>query len=857
MLIPLSWVNDFCQLPKLSYSQIAQRFTLSSCEVEGVLCDRKLWNQVVIAKITAIDKHPEADSLYLPTINVGSRQLSLVCGADNLYVGMRTLWAAEGTCFTDPKSGEDWTLKSKEIRGVLSEGMLCSEYELGISHNHDGIIDLKHPFLQEHSCEGMPFNQFLSEVLEYGQDLEQLFPQRKGLIKPEFILEIDNKSLTHRPDMWGVYGMAREFACVFQEELKKPFNPKWLAQEQAKFTAEPSPFSPLVEGDSACLAYATLCLDGAQVGQSPDWLQQRLQLAGLNSINNIVDISNYAMLELGIPNHIFDREQLTGKQLHIKRLGGEQDFTTLDENSHKLLPSDTVICDEQGPQVLAGIMGGLHSSVRESSTKLLIEVAVWKAHEIHKTSVRLGLRSDSSLRYEKSLDPLQVERSLLRIAELLQKVCPSSKICGKAEIHYAEGQDPAEHKDLQIHTTASKISTVLGYSISADEVQQIFERLEFRVNRAADGDSMEVLIPSFRTTKDIEREEDLIEEVGRIIGYDNIEAASPLTQIQPLGLSPMIKAKRQIRDFLKYAAQAQEVMSYPLVGKKLLETCKWPEDASALALLNPLSPEQDRMRPSLIPSLLDLAQKNRSSAFAKDYRIFEIGRSYHGSTLKNATSGPCEKEILALAYIHHKENPIIQLRRDCEGLFAALKLKGTWQMDDSGQLSILPEWNGIHPHQRMFWRCEQKLIKGEIFSLHPKLLTELKLRGKVCIAYFEIDQLAQAPHYKLRAQMPSKFPRMEFDCTVVLEEKVFAAAAVEAIHRAAKRDQSTAGQKFQRLLQDIRVRGVFEPEGSKQRWLTLQSVFADPQNTLNGQEIKELEDLVVEYLRQEGFQLKS
>ena len=343
----MDWIHDYVELPAMNSHDLAERFTLSTCEVEEVLESGKVLEETYVAAITGIEPHPDADKLQLVSFDAGSAGRGrVVCGAPNCAIGMKVPYAPIGT--TLPLG---FTLEPKKIRGILSEGMLCAEDELGLSDSHEGLMEL-----DSNAVTGITMAEYLD-------------------LKPTVVLDIDNKSITHRPDLWGHYGMAREFAAAFQVPLKRPFNPEWRREMLSRFGTGKSPVSVTVHPDSYCRAYYGYTVKGVTVEESPQWMQKRLLDCGLRPINSIVDISNYVMLEMGQPNHIFDKKSIEKGSIIVRRVGREEEFVTLDEQTRRLEAEDTVIADGVKPLVIAGIMGGLNSGVTENTTEVFVEVA--------------------------------------------------------------------------------------------------------------------------------------------------------------------------------------------------------------------------------------------------------------------------------------------------------------------------------------------------------------------------------------------------------------------------------------------------------------------------------------------------
>ena len=499
MLISLNWIKDFVDIPPtLSSRELAEQLTLAVCEVEKVIESEWDLSGVRVVRVEKVESHPEADKLRLVTFDDGGGvPFQVVCGAANVRPGLKTFYAPCGSVLAGGLK-----LEPKKIRGVLSEGMLCSSNELGMGEDAAGLLELP-----EDARPGTTF-------LEYtGQEEDTL-------------LDIDNKSLTHRPDLWGHLGMAREWSAILKTPLKKD---PGASGEKLSFTGK-SPVKVKVDSDSAGLAYYGLSLDNISVGESPSWMRQRLTALGHRPINSIVDISNYVMLEMGIPNHIFDRDKIDGDTIAVRSLKGDESFTTLDEVERRLEQGDTVVCGGEEPLVIAGIMGGEKAGVTEQTERIFIEVANWKASAVRRTSTRLGLRTESSQRYEKSLDSQLCEGVLYRIVELIVQLNPGTTIVGVVE---KDGPELAAPKPLVIETSIPNMERVLGIPLDAAEVADIFRWLDFSVEERGNG-RWALTVPTYRATKDIQQEADLIEEVGRHIRYDSITAQPPVLEVAPV-----------------------------------------------------------------------------------------------------------------------------------------------------------------------------------------------------------------------------------------------------------------------------------------------------------------------------------
>ncbi len=807
MLISLNWIKQFVNIPNVDAHDLANDFTMKTAEVEEVVVKGEHLSKVIVAEIKSLRPHPEADKLNLVTFDFGaSTTKEVVCGAPNVKVGLKVPYAAIGTTLPG-----GFTLEPKKIRGILSDGMLCSETELDLGAGSGGLMVLK-----PEAKNGMTLAQYLE-------------------MEVDTVIDVDNKSLTHRPDLWGIYGLAREFSVIYNTPLKQPFNDSWKAKLESLFSSQTSPIKPQVL-NSSCLVYLGLSVDNVSVAVSPQWMQERLIASGLRPINSIVDISNYVMLELGIPLHIFDRDKING-QLTIQRLEQDIIFKTLDETDRKLIAGDTVISDEQGPLVLAGIMGGLSSGVTDKTKKVFIEVANWKADEVRVTSTRLGLRTDSSARYEKSLDSSLCYRTMLRTLELILQLNPSAKVVGRIE---SAGPDLTAKPVSKIATSFSKINSVLGTTISSERILEIFRGLDFIVE--VSGNNLMLSVPSYRSTKDVYCEADLIEEIGRIIGYDNIPSTSPLLEVLPVRLTSEKSIHNKIKDYFSVKAQSLEIMTYPLVGKSLLAKSSWPVLNDELVLINALSTDADRMRPSLIPSALEAAARN--TKYYEQFSFFELGRSY----IYDSKEFSRETNQLLYANFSKASSTFVSVLEQIEDVLNHLGLSFELTSEKNPKFSnpIVPEsWIGNHPHEYVNVKVMGKFI-GAIFTIHPLVMRNFKMKGHLTFAVLDLSSFeSREIKEKVKYKAINKFPVSTFDCSVIVSRDVPADETLK-VFKSLKLKEFT----------HAKIIAVFDL-GDGQRSVTIRSYFEDDTKTLDSDFIKSAENLVLSCLNKAGFPLKS
>jgi phenylalanyl-tRNA synthetase beta chain len=807
MLISLNWIKDFVDVPALPPSEIGRLLTLATAEVEGVKAPGNHLKNIRVVETLETKPHPNAEKLRLVTFrNSEGQTAEVVCGAPNVRPGLKVAYAPIGT-----KMPNGLVLEAKKIRDVMSHGMLCSKAELGVGDDHDGIWELP---------SDTPLGRTLGEILGTSEDT---------------IIEIDNKSLTHRPDLWGHYGMAREFATVFKTSLKNPFDANWEKEITKHFTSDKSPISISVDEDSSCLGYFGLSIDGITVSESPDWIKERLTSAGLRPINNMVDIGNYVMLELGMPLHIFDRNKIQGGKLNVSRLKEDSKLKVLTGETVNLRAGDTIISDSSGPVVIAGIIGGESSGVSNETKNIFIETANWRAGELRKLSTRLGIRTDSSQRFEKSLDSALLKRTILRAAGLVLKLYPNAKVIGG--LQYA-GPEIAPKK-ITIETSAERISKKLGHEVSKERINEILSSLDFKI--ASQGNGITVEAPSYRATKDIECEADIVEEIGRIIGYDNIKPTSPLGDIAPIRLSPQLQLHRKVQDFFVLRGQCLEIQTYPMVGAEMLKRAKWPEMNESLKIANALTQEADRMRPSVIPSLLEAVALNQKQY--EKFQMFEIGRSY----LVDQKNFSSERTWVSFVMFDRAASPFMSGLNLMEELITYCNLPAQIIEPDSKQKnSALPsEWHGAHPIEHQALRVMGKSA-GAVFTIHPAVLASYKVRGNGVIGLIDITDVANAAAQKGTKYTPiSRFPTSSFDATVVAGERVPAGAVLDAVKKLKRKE-----------IQDVKLVTIFNlPDASKA--VSIRCTFGDTEATLTAEKIKELEQVVLVALEKAGYPLRK
>ena len=750
MLISYRWLERHIDLADITPQDLAETLTICTAEVEGVERWAPHLSDVVVGHVKTREKHPDADKLSVCTVDVGGDEpLQIVCGAPNIDAGQNVAVAVVGTVLPG-----DFKIKKSKIRGVESRGMICSVRELELGEDHDGIW-------------------VLPEGLEVGAPVAEAL----GIV--DWILEIDNKSITNRPDLWGHRGIAAEIAAIFGGQLK----PLDLALPKTGTGAG----VPVRIDDAACSRYLALEIDGVQVTGSPQWMQRLLLSVGQRPLDLLVDLSNFVMLDLGQPNHLFDRGQIAEQGIVVRMARDGETLTTLDGEERKLSSADLLICSGDDPVALAGVMGGEGSKVAPETTRLLLEVATFHPTVIRRTSSRLGLRTDSSSRFEKTLDPTLPVRAAAHLVRLLAELQPGITL-PTALSDAGDWSDPS----CEIALDPDRLRHVIGIDITDKQVADILESLDFRVQSGKRG--MQVRVPSYRATKDISIEEDLFEEVARINGLTEIPERTLHAEVVPPPRDRRRELVRAMQDRLSGGARFHEVLGYSFLNDELARKLGIAGE-QYVRLVNPVAEGEDRVRRGVVPSLLGVVEKNRRNRV--DVRLFEIGKG----TLPEHTNERGEpREIHELGLVIAAPRPGKQARFDA-GCFA--RLRGA--IDDllvavghaNTRYELLadgdapPAW--AHPGRTL-----RIVAPGPDGDVEVGLLTELEpglhrplglveeLTGEVAAARISLDALLAATPAEREYRPIPRFPGNKVDVALAMPTEVPCGDMLAAIEQAGK-----------------------------------------------------------------------
>ena len=820
MYLSLNWLKDFVKIPKsITPEELGLRLTTHTVEIDGVEKQADRFRNIVVGKILEIRKHPDADRLQVATVDTRhGAHLQIVCGAPNIKKGQLVPVAMIGAIL--PNGME---IKEAEVRGVKSFGMLCAEDELGLGDDHSGIMILE---------KGAKSGQNLAEYLQL----------------KDVVFEVDNKSITNRPDLWGHYGMAREIAAFLEVELKP--HPPTPSPKQEMGSNLPSNLGGAgggidvkVEDKKLCPRYMAVAMDGIKIGDSPKWMRERLIAVGMRPINNVVDITNYVMLELGQPLHAFDaslinRESGANKceyKIAVRLAKKGEILETLDGEKRELGNEMLVIANSEKPIAIAGVIGGANSEIGAETDSIIIECANFDFVSIRKTSQKLGLRTEASMRFEKGLDPNLCELALARIVELIKKTCPKVKVTSKLvdKKKFTLNQGP-------IKLSLDWLNQRLGETIEEKKVISILQSLGFGVKKSKD--ELEVIIPTWRATRDISIPEDLVEEAARIFGYNNLEPTMPMVAMRAPEFNQERLIEREIKNILSGGAGLSEVYNYSFVGEDQLKKLNI-DFFSHIKLANPIISHQTMLRQSLAPNLINNIKTNQ----AKFERVglFEIGSVYSSTpgeiNKDNSGKGNLpyqEKRLGIILSADKKEDVFSQLKGTVEYLLSSLGLqvdfleietKPSWADSD-----VVAEINSLGSSIGSVAKLDEKIAKA-INIKQQAVIAEISLR--------EIYKLI-SKHGSKKYQEYEKYPPLARDLAFVVDQKILYNNIRDEIIN------------FNELIKSVELFDIYQGEklGRNKKSLAFHIIY-QADRTLTAEEIDVLQKKLIKHL-EEKFDAK-
>lgn len=747
MQVSVNWLNEFVDLSNVEDAQLAHELTMSGLEVEAIEEVKPKFTNIITVKIEKIDNHPNSDRLHLVTVNTGSGLKTVVCGAQNIKEGQVVPYASVGSQVLDRKTGEMFTLTPAVIRGVESQGMLCSADELGVAERNyqeeDGILIL---------------NRLFPDV-KLGEKVEDVLGFEKDTV-------IDVAPTTNRGDQMSVIGVARELSSLFNTALK--FSPLEATRDMStdKFKVE------ILDKD-VCKYYSLGILKNIKIKPSPDWMQKRLIASGIRAINNVVDITNYVLLEYGIPLHAFDLNKLDG-YLCVRRAKDGETLVTLDEVERKLTTDTVVIATKDKAVCLGGVFGGLNSEIDDKTAAIALEAAYFTPASNRKSSRSVGYRSEACARFERGVDIEAVKPALMRAMQLLVELA-DAQIEGIVET----GENKLE--PIEITLRYAQVKRILGTEIAPERCDSILINLGFK-KLGGNVAAAKFLVPSFRAM-DVTREIDLIEEISRINGFDKITTTLPQKMQTPV-ISLEEKVIKKVHN-LMLSAGLNEVVTTSLIGKPLLDKYLISyDDEKAVKVCNPVSEESTMLRQTLAVSLLNCLKYNYDNG-QKTFWGYEIGKTYKIDTpATEKSSGVKETQVLEGIISGEVENSKWQVKEQSdfftvkgmlENLFEELGVEKRIKFVEFEKSSIAKTHTILHPYRSAAICLLGKNLTtiGYFGQIHPILKDKMKLNQEAFIFKVDLDAIIaivkeNVPRFKHLPQ----FPEVRRDLAFVINDDV-------------------------------------------------------------------------------------
>ena len=786
MFLSMNWISDFVDLSGLDKMDLIHRFSLSTAEVENEIFEKgKDLSGVVVAEIKSVEPHPESKKLHLLKVDAGDGKLTdVVCGAPNVRVGMKTAFAKVGARLGDI------TIAPRPLAGFDSYGMCCSEKEIGISDDNSGIMDI-------------------TDDIPAGTDIKDAYAV------DDIVFEVDNKSLTNRPDLWGHYGIAREFAALAGRPLK-PLDTVDLHAYDAL------PKVDMKIEDPLCQRYSCLQVENIHTAVSPVNMRIRLYYCGMRAINFLADLTNYLMLEMGQPMHAFDSRKV--EKLRIKRFPKPFEFQTLDGVERHIDENTLMICNGDTPVAIAGIMGGLDSEIVEDTTTLTLESATFDAVSVRKSTVRLAHRTDASMRYEKCLDPEMTVPAIARFVKLLTDTDKDARVVSSLTDEYAYHYDT-----VTLDFDQSYVDRYTGIQIDGDTIVHTLEALGFTVKRV--GDNFSVTVPSWRATKDVTIKADIIEEITRVYGYDNFAVHTASAPLYPVRPETEKTVEDRIKDILVKRFSLHEVHSYiwayydeyKALGLAVEDNVK---------LLNATNPNIETLRRSMIPT--QLCQVRGNTAFAPSFGIFEIGRTVDGLD----ENGMCREYKKLAITLFSKTDSTETLYLSLRDMLAVLAADIKHKPLSFAAAEATHDYQ--HPRNLNTVLCDGVAL-GELGVVHPTVAKKIDKKAAIVYAEIDVRAFSEIADAGIVYREPSRFPGMEVDLSFVSETYAPIGAAVEAANCP--------------WIQDVDVVDTYRDESGKS--ITVRLTFSHPERTLTREEVTAVVDKLIEALKAKGISLKQ
>lgn len=806
MKASIEWLSEYSDID-VDATKLGDILTMTGSKVEEVKQTGNDIKNVVVGKILEIKKHPDADKLVITQVDVGTEKIQIVTGAKNIKENDIVPIAKDGA---ELPNGVN--IKTGSLRGVESCGMMCSIGELNLDiHDYpeqieDGIMILDKKYEKD-----------------LGKDIVEVLDLKEEIIEFEIT--------PNRPDCLSIEGLGRETAVSLNKEFKNPR--KNLDELNIPNKEEIEGLKVDITAPDLCYRYIARIVKNVKIEQSPEWLKKRLKACGVRSVNNIVDITNYVMLEMGQPMHAFDINSINGKQITVRRAKNGEKITTLDEQERILDENDLVIADSEKPVAIAGVMGGLNSEIEEDTKTVVFESAMFYGGNIRKTAKKLGLRTESSSRFEKGLSSENALRAINRAIELVELLGAGEIVEGKIDVY------PTKQKINKIKLDVERINNLLGTNLSKQEIIDILEKLEIKIENDM------AIAPYFRM--DLEFLADLAEEVARIYGYDKLE-----TKLVRAETTLGIKNKEQkiedkIQDVL-ITNGLSEIYTYGFLSEKDLEKSKIKEEVieNSIKIINPLGDEFKLMRPTTIPSMMQILALNNNKK-NQNVKLFDISRNYK-NTNNQVENGevPLQENILTIG-VYGEDSDFYTLKGLVENI---LEVANVNRYDIKKET----ENQSYHPG-----RCATLKVGNDIIAtfgeVHPEVLTNYDINKRVYLAEINITKIVKYSKSNKKYQEVPKFPAVERDIAVIVDEQVQVGDIEQTITKKAKKLL-----KGKKSLENLKLFDIYRDEkiGENKKSVAYSLIFRDTTKSLSDEEINPvMEEITVELQKQFNAELRK
>jgi len=783
MKVSKNWLNQYVNINS-DNTYLAEALTMAGLEIETVSDPYDYLQKVVVGRILRISKHSNADKLQCCQVDIGERVIPVVCGAKNIFENALIACALPGTCLPDGK-----VLKKTVIRNEPSEGMICSEKELGLGVASDGILIIEGPYKT---------GSLLKDALELTDTIFEI-----GLTP-------------NRPDCASMIGVAREIAAIESETLNYP---EMTFEETGPECS--SMTSVIIDSPDHCPRYAARVMLDIQIKPSPKWLQNRLRAIGLRPINNIVDITNFVMMETGQPLHAFDYDLLDEHRIVVRTARKDEKFTTLDNKERTMEDDMLFICDGKKPVAVAGVMGGLNSEINDNTTRVLLESAYFNSTSVRRTSKRLGLSTDASYRFERGIDPDGVVWAIDRAAQLMKDICGATVCKGMVDNY------PAPMEMVRVDVSVQQIHRLIGMKPDSEQIKALLSSIEFTVNNI-DEDQLQVHVPSFRV--DIKRPQDIMEEIARLIGYDEIPIVTPKMAIHTEKPSRHLVYRNLIKEFMN-GFGFTEAINYSFISAKSADHLNLSATDSRrkdVKLRNPISEDQAVMRTSLVPGMLETVRRNLNQKNIH-LKLFETGKVF-----LNHSNAPLPKECESLIMIWTgaaQPESWLQTERACDfydlkGVVETLMLRLNIK-----KINFVKPVVSDHNYYRSGHVAQievKRNVVGITGEIHPEILHNYQIRQPVYVCEIDYETLYQLIPEKIVARPLSRFPSTFRDMTLILDNYVQSDAIIHVMRSC-----------NEKLVSDIQVFNVYDgdPIPSGKKSMSFRITYRSLEETLKDEKI--------------------